>query len=123
MKLKFTKHYLGLIVVALLFSLAAQSAEAPQVPGQVKVKILQLQLHQEQLKTEALQIQTRLAELQKQFDQTNQALTAAMDEAYTEAKADKKEYRLDPTKLEFVALPKPEPAKAQEVKPPVKEKP
>ncbi len=78
---------------------------APKLLEENRVKILRLQLQQERLKTEALQLQARMTDLQAQFDRLNPQLLAAHEEAFAAAKADPKDWQLDPVKLEFVARP------------------
>ena len=99
---------LRLAVLGLGLAALTQSAEAPAVPEAVKVKILKIQLQQVQLGSEFAQYQAKLAEIQKQYPETQKALAAAENEAYTEAKVKREDWTLDMTKLEFVAVPKPE---------------
>ena len=97
------------VMFVLLLSVGTVFAatEAPKVPEQVKVKILQLQLRQEQVKTRALQLQNEMNDLTTQFNKNKEELDAAQKEAYEQAKVTPKEYNLDLTKLEFVAVPAP----------------
>lgn len=95
-------------VIMLLILGFAQAAEAPAFPAESKVKILKIQLQQEQMKSEYGQLQARMAEIQKQFPETNAQLQAAVDEAFKTAKLDKKDFTIDMQKLEFVPVPKPE---------------
>jgi septal ring factor EnvC (AmiA/AmiB activator) len=100
------------IVLALLLSLGfARAADAPTFPAESKVKILKIQLQQEQMKSEYGTLQARMAEIQKQFPATQTELQAAVEEAYKTAKLDKKDWNVDLQKLEWVAMPKPEPKK------------
>jgi hypothetical protein len=104
------KPYIALTVVIFLGCavILFAATESPTFPAESKVKILKIQLQQEQLKSEFGQLQARMAEIQKQFPETGSQLQAAIDEAFKAAKIDKKDYSIDMQKLEFVPMPKPE---------------
>lgn len=104
-----------LIVGLIAITLRAQDAKVPVFPDSAKVKILQIQLQQTNLRAEYTQIQARMKEIEMLFPQTQVALGAAQDEAFKEAKVDKKDFSIDLAKLEFVPIPKP-PAKTEEKK-------
>jgi hypothetical protein len=91
-------------------ALHAQDKPVPAFPDSAKVKILQIQLQQTNMRAEYVQLQARMKEIEGQFPQTQGMLAAAQDEAYKDAKVDKKDFSIDLAKLEFVPVPKP-PAK------------
>jgi proteasome assembly chaperone (PAC2) family protein len=95
--------------------LFGQDKAVPTYPESSKVKILQIQLKQTNLRAEYIQIQARMKEIEAQFPRTLEELQDAQDEAYKLAKVDKKEFTIDLQKLEFVAMPKP-PEKTEEKK-------
>lgn len=96
------------VAVAVMLSLGfARAADAPAIPEQAKVKILKVQLEQANLRAEYTAAQQRMKEIEAQFPKTQQDLQAAVDEAFKEAKLDKKDWNVDLAKLEFVAIPKP----------------
>jgi hypothetical protein len=98
-----------LVAVALLFTLGlARAAEAPVFPSDAKVKILRLQLDRANVVGEYRQLQSRMKEIEMQVPQMDQGIEAAIDEAYKQAKIEKKDWNVDRQKLEFVAIPKPE---------------
>lgn len=103
--------------VSLVFccSLLAQQP-APQLPEASKVRILKAQRDQARLQSEYANLKGRMAEIEKQFPETQKEMQSAIDEAYRTAKVEKKDYALDVEKLEFVAVAKPPVVPPQEPK-------
>lgn len=93
------------VMLSILFLGLAVAADAPKVPEHAKVRILEAQLQQAKLQTEANQIQARMAQIQQEWVKAQGELDAAREEA--SKGVDKTQWTLDLGKLEFVAVPKP----------------
>lgn len=91
-----------------------------KMPEESRVRILQAQLKEEQLKSQFAQLQLQMSNLQTQYADTQKELESAKAEAFTRAKLDPKEWTINLDKVEFVAAPKPAPtpAKTEEPKKP-----
>ena len=96
-----------ILILLLFITLGVAAADAPTVSDHVRAKILKAQLDQSNIQGEVNQIQARMTVLQQNWAAAQASLDAAIEEAYREAKVDKKDWSFDRGKLEFVAVPKP----------------
>ena len=107
------------IIFSATVSIAAQNKPEPAPPtisDENHAKIRDLQRQQDKLVITALQLQKQQEDLQKQYAAVNAKLQDAMTKAMTDAKADPKEWILDPETLTTKKNPAATPPKPEETK-------
>lgn len=94
-------------------SLAVAQAPDPKLSDATHAKIRDIQLQQENVKSQYLQTQQQLNKLEAQYNAMTPQLNEALDAAYKEAGVKREDWALDIQTLKFSKIEKP---KAEEKK-------